>query len=729
RPVPVAALCVLLALSEAEAQDAGGCDRWCPPNAMCANTTACRCKPGFSSSGAEIFTDFMVSCDDVDECALGQHQCHNSTLCLNNVGGYECRCRPGWRPGLTRFSGSADVDECSSGQHRCHPSTFCVNAVGSYTCRCRPGWRPKPGVPNNQNITVCQETPFTNWTEPPPGIRSQSLSRFFNKIQDLDRDFKPDSAQKTLMENVHELLETPGDLETLLRTQQHCVAGHLLVGLEDVLRRLSKSLPDGPLTVSCPAGTELSLKVLKQRDGNVTLSQTQAKMQLNWTLAQKVGDTGPSVVGLVSTRGMGKLLAEAPLVLEPELTALQERHKGWLQDAHPTLLSYVSSAFLSNKDTQNLSSQVTFIFSHLSSVIPGPRQKVFCAFWKPDQKGYGHWATTGCRMLDLRDTSTTCHCSHLSSFAVLMAHYHVQEEDPVLAVVTYVGLGLSLLCLLLAALTFLLCRAIQNTSTSLHLQLSLCLFLAHLLFLTAIDRTEPQALCALVAGALHYLYLAAFAWMLLEGLHLCLAARNLTVANYSGTNRRVRKLMFPVGYGVPAVIVAISAASHPHLYGTPARCWLNPEKGFIWAFLGPVCAIFSVNLAFFLMTLWILKSKLSSLNSEVSTLQNTRMLTFKATAQLCILGCTWCLGMLQVGPAAQVMAYLFIIINSLQGVLIFLVYCLLSQQVREQYRKWFKGMRKLRAESEVYMISSRATSADTSSPSTVRTRTAPRAQH
>lgn len=63
-----------------------------------------------------------------------------------------------------------------------------------------------------------------------------------------------------------------------------------------------------------------------------------------------------------------------------------------------------------------------------------------------------------------------------------------------LDVITYVGLSLSLLCLLLAALTFLLCRAIQNTSTSLHLQLSLCLFLAHLLFLTAIDRTEIKVL-------------------------------------------------------------------------------------------------------------------------------------------------------------------------------------------------------------------------------------------
>ena len=58
-----------------------------------------------------------------------------------------------------------------------------------------------------------------------------------------------------------------------------------------------------------------------------------------------------------------------------------------------------------------------------------------------------------------------------------------------------------------------------------------------------------------------------------------------------------------------------------------------------------------------------------------------RMMTLKATAQLFILGCTWCLGVLQLGAAARVMAYLFTIINGLQGVFIFLVYCLLSQQV------------------------------------------------
>uniref|UniRef100_A0A8C0SW33 Adhesion G protein-coupled receptor E3 n=1 Tax=Canis lupus familiaris TaxID=9615 RepID=A0A8C0SW33_CANLF len=289
------------------------------------------------------------------------------------------------------------------------------------------------------------------------------------------------------------------------------------------------------------------------------------------------------------------------------------------------------------------------------------------------------------------------------SKSVILSFQQMKEDDPVLAVITYMGLSLSLLCLLLAALTFLLCKAIQNTSTSLHLQLSICLFLAHLLFLTAIDKTKIKVLCAIIAGALHYLYLASFTWMLLEGLHLFLTARNLTVVNYSSVNKFMKKLMFPVGYGVPAIIVAISAASRPHLYGTSNRCWLNLDKGFIWSFLGPVCAIICVNLVIFLLVLWILKKKLSSLNSEVSTIQNIRMLTFKATAQLFILGCTWCLGILQVGPAAHVMAYLFTIINSLQGFFIFLVYCLLSQQVR----KWFGEIITPKSESGTYTLSTR----------------------
>ncbi|XP_014653128.1 PREDICTED: adhesion G protein-coupled receptor E2-like [Ceratotherium simum simum] len=733
RLLPGLSLLLLLSLGPA-ARNPGAsaptvCARWCPRNSTCVSATACRCDPGFSSLSGEIITSPAESCDDINECGPPSAvSCGKFADCQNTEGSYYCTCSPGYElvSGGRMFRNESentcqDEDECSSGRHQCHSSTVCVNTVGSYRCHCLPGWTLVPGSPDGPNSTVCEEI-FPPWT-PPPGNKSQHLSRFFERVQHLRRDFKSASVQDTiqnLMQEMDVLLETPGDLETLPHSEQHCVASNLLFGLEDVLRGLSKALPDESFTFNSSAGTELSMEVLEQGDRNVILSQNQAKMLLNWDVVQKSGDSGRSLVGLVSTPGMGKLLAEAPLVLEPEKRVVgHETHKQLLQVVSPVLLSDVFTAFMSSKDTQNLSTPVTFIFNHVSPVNTGQRQREFCVFLERSPNGCGHWATTGCRVVSTRDTSTTCQCTHLSSFAVLMAHYDMQEEDPVLAVISYVGLGLSLLCLLLAALTFLLCRAIQNTSTSLHLQLSLCLLLAHLLFLTAIDQTEIKVLCALIAGALHYLYLASFTWMLLEGLHLFLTAHNLTVVNYSSASRFMKKLMFPVGYGVPAVIVAISAASRPHLYGTPTRCWLHSEKGFIWGFLGPVCAIFSVNVSFFLVTLWILKSKLSSLNSDVSTLQNKRMLTFKATTQLFILGCTWCLGILQVGPAAHVMAYLFTIINSLQGIFIFLVYCLLSQQVREQYGKWFKRVRKIKGESETYTLSSRAMS-DASKPNMVR---------
>ncbi|XP_073076141.1 adhesion G protein-coupled receptor E2 isoform X7 [Manis javanica] len=750
------------------------CARWCPLNSVCVNATACRCNPGFSSSSGEIFTSLLESCDDinecgppspvscgkyadcqntegshfctcspgyalasgaaafrnasentcqdVDECQLKPRVCRSRGICINSQGSYSCQCPPGLELSPEDPRLCTDVDECIAGQHKCHNSTICANTVGSYACHCRRGWQPKSGFQNKQTNTTCEEMSFPAWTMP-SGIKSKSLLHFFERIQDLSRNFMVVSAKDTiqgLIQGVDELLATPGDLEALPHSEKRCVATNLLLGLENVLRGLSEALPSGfNLTINASAGTELALEVQEQGYRNTALRQNRAEMQLNWDLVHESGDSAdPSVVGLASIPGMGKLVAGAPLAPEPEKQAvLNETHKGLQLGPPPILLTDVTSAFMSKTDTQNLSSPVTFIFKH--ALTPGPRQKVFCVFWEHGEDGCGQWATTGCRRVDTSDTSTTCQCTHLSSFAVLMAHYDMQEEDPVLTVITYAGLSLSLLCLLLAALTFLLCKAIQSTSTSLHLHLSLCLFLAHLLFLTAIDRTETKVLCAVIAGALHYLYLASFTWMLLAGLHLFLTARNLTVVSYSSVSSFMKWLVFPVGYGVPAVIVAISAASRPHLYGTPTRCWLCSDKRFIWSFLGPACAIFSVNLAFFLMTLWILKRKLSTLTSDVSTIQNMRMLTFKATAQLFILGCTWCLGLLQVGAAAHVMAYLFTIINSLQGAFIFLVYCLLRQQVWDQYRKWFKSFRKTKAESEMYILSSRAVS-DASKPSTTQ---------
>ena len=99
------------------------------------------------------------------------------------------------------------------------------------------------------------------------------------------------------------------------------------------------------------------------------------------------------MVGLLSTSGIDRFLAEAPLVLDAEeLTTLYETHRGLLQENSHILLSDVISAFITNKDTENLRSPVTFVFQHVSP--DGMEWWV----WNRPESWAQTWASGGCAM-------------------------------------------------------------------------------------------------------------------------------------------------------------------------------------------------------------------------------------------------------------------------------------------------------------------------------------------
>lgn len=76
---------------------------------------------------------------------------------------------------------------------------------------------------------------------------------------------------------------------------------------------------------------------------------------------------GPIVVGLVSIPGIEKLLDKVPLIVDAEEKAVPHETRGeLLQEIPPILLSDVISVFISNSNTQNLSSPVKFVFKHVS---------------------------------------------------------------------------------------------------------------------------------------------------------------------------------------------------------------------------------------------------------------------------------------------------------------------------------------------------------------------------
>lgn len=99
--------------------------------------------------------------------------------------------------------------------------------------------------------------------------------------------------------------------------------------------------------------------------------------------------------------------------------------------------------------------------------------------------------------------------------------------------------------------------------------LGLFLRLGRPLVLPCTDTAQPShpqvsLRCRLVAVMLHYCFLAAFCWMALEGVELYFLV--VRVFQGQGLNTWCRCL---IGYGVPLLIVAISAAVKREGYGHP----------------------------------------------------------------------------------------------------------------------------------------------------------------
>ncbi|XP_018427757.1 PREDICTED: CD97 antigen-like [Nanorana parkeri] len=248
-----------------------------------------------------------------------------------------------------------------------------------------------------------------------------------------------------------------------------------------------------------------------------------------------------------------------------------------------------------------------------------------------------------------------------------------------LDLITRIGLSISIVCLALAIMTFCCCRILHGTRNTIHIHLCVSLLLGHCIFLIGIEAYTNPVVCGIVAGLLHFFYLSAFCWMSLEGLELY-----LMLVEVFKTQVKTRYLL-AMGYGVPIVIITISAAVVPEGYGTETHCWLSIKRNFIWSFMGPVCAIILVNCGIFVLTVYKLAEKMTTINPEQGKLKRLRTLTITSVAQLCILGCCWAFGFLMFGQASLFFAYAFTICNILQGVQIFFLHCLMNKKIREIY--------------------------------------------
>ncbi|XP_036392458.1 adhesion G protein-coupled receptor E1-like [Megalops cyprinoides] len=565
-----------------------------------------------------------------------------------------------------------DVDECRENATICGSNATCSNTAGSFTCECKEGFIPSPGLEWKLGVTTCKGV-----TE---GLNTAECEGKSEEQCQLD-------SVVNLLDNSSSLVLPPTTVETLLNVTLNVTLNSVREGNDrDKLR-------DTMLEVTEKLASALVKPTQHQSFASVNTTQIEVQTfaigpETNLTDTPQLNSRNNileiDLLGIAkNNNGSGAVVFIAYANMEDVLKA---RLFDTENDTIKTMISSVVSAFLPNTKIPTLPNPVNFTLRHLTQV--DPKGNLTCVYWNQ-----GRWIVDGCKATETNATHTVCTCNHLSTFALIMQTDTPPEDDIILKWISMIAVSVGLLFLALAILTFILCRWNPKVSNTARLNLSICLFLAHLLFLLVqsfLSHIQKHKLvCAVISGVLHFLFLSSFVWMFLEALQLFLLVRNLREVRIIQREGIHWGFLLLIGYGAPFLVVGVSAGVVPNGYGSD-QCWLKTNEGLIWSFLGPVCFLLAVNVILFITIMGYLFFALAGRNKEISQLKDTRMLVLKALFQFIILGCPWIFGFFV--NNSKVLEYLFLLITSQQGTFIFLVHCALRKEVQEQYRKWWKNI-------------------------------------
>jgi len=299
-----------------------------------------------------------------------------------------------------------------------------------------------------------------------------------------------------------------------------------------------------------------------------------------------------------------------------------------------------------------------------------------------------------------------CLCSHNTSFAVLMSAYEIDRGfAEVQSYLTYVLLGISTVGLILTLVFLLPAKALRSTrSAKINICFTGALLLASLMFLiqdafisaddTGLIKLKSTG-CAVYAMIQHYLWLVVFAWMVVEGFLMYLSLVQVFGSHISKYMLKFNLAAWGIPLPIPFIGYFVFTKQHTvgsftfteHGYLADTMCFIRPESiSFYALFLAPIVLVILVNLVFFALVAKVIKNSKSSGN--ISDQEQILRQLKAAVGVMVLLGTGWFFGIFMSIPAPQFqvgMQYLFILLNSSQGIFVFLFYIVLNDQVKSHW--------------------------------------------
>ncbi|XP_062864238.1 adhesion G protein-coupled receptor B3 [Trichomycterus rosablanca] len=358
--------------------------------------------------------------------------------------------------------------------------------------------------------------------------------------------------------------------------------------------------------------------------------------------------------------------------------------------------------------------QLEIELAHLANGTLNP----FCVLWDGavTNHSWGGWTSRGCRTVLTDASHTKCLCERASAFAILAQQplETAMDYSGVPSVTLIVGCGLSCVALVSLAVVYaVLWRYIRSERSIILINFCMSIICSNILILVGQTQTHNVGVCTMTTAFLHFFFLASFCWVLTEAWQSYMAVTGKV------RTRLIRKRFLCLGWGLPALVVAISIGfTKAKGYGTPQYCWLSLEGGLLYAFVGPAAAVVLVNMVIGILVFnklvsrdGILDKKLKHRAGQMSephtgltlkcakcgvvsttalsatTASNAMASLWSSCVVLPLLALTWMSAVLAMTDKRSILfQILFAVFDSLQGFVIVMVHCVLRREVQDAFR-------------------------------------------
>lgn len=321
------------------------------------------------------------------------------------------------------------------------------------------------------------------------------------------------------------------------------------------------------------------------------------------------------------------------------------------------------------------------VLVELSHIINGTSHPQ-CVTWDYSRTdaGLGNWDTESCQTLETLPAHTKCQCRRLATFAILAQLPRDLAMDPSRSPSVPLMIGCAVSCMALLTLLVIYAafwRFIKSERSIILLNFCVSILASNVLILVGQSQMLSKGVCTMTAAFLHFFFLSSFCWVLTEAWQSYLAVIGRI------RTRLVRKRFLCLGWGLPALVVAVSVGfTRTKGYGTASYCWLSLEGGLLYAFVGPAAVIVLVNMLVGI----IVFNKLMSRDgiSDKSKKQRAGASLWSSCVVLPLLALTWMSAVLAMTDRRSILfQVLFAVFNSVQGFVIITVHGFLRREVQD----------------------------------------------